>query len=330
MTRKELIIRVTESSDSRLDKYIATQGIDELYSRSLIEKLIAEGDVQVNGSIVKKNFKLSEADEIKILLPVPEPTEIVPQDIPIEIIYEDDYLAVINKPAGLVVHPGSGNKDNTLVNGLVYHFQNSLSEGSERFRPGIVHRLDKDTSGVLIVAKEDRTHSLLQTMFMNKEIKKTYRAVCVGTPKEEGATIEGYIERDPVNPIKMRVSNSGKWCVTHYEILKYYHYFTYLDIDLETGRTHQIRVHLSSINLPILGDRLYNSADTTATRIPSNYRRKLKMLLDKHLPVQALHAYKIAFKHPITEQDMEFTAPLPEYFEYALNWLEENFAITEE
>ncbi len=328
--RRETTIAFEGSNNPRIDKYLATLKHDELYSRSQIEKLIKDGSVTVNGSLVKKNYKLEQNDSIHIVFPIPEPTEVIPQDIPLNIIYEDDYLAVINKPIGLVVHPGTGNRENTLVHGLVHHFKENLSNGSDKLRPGIVHRLDKDTSGVLIVAKEDRTHSLLQTMFMNKEIKKTYRAICVGTPKQSSGTIETFLERDPGNPIKIRTAESGKWSVTHYEILKYFHYFTYLDIDLETGRTHQIRVHLSSLNLPILGDRLYNSAEVTSTRIQPNYRKKLKNLLEKHLPVQALHAYKIAFKHPITGDDMEFKAPLPKHFEYALKWLEENFALDEQ
>ena len=314
----------------RIDKYLASLEVPELYSRTLIESLIGEGKVQVNQENVKKNFKLSNNDIITVELPEPEPTGITPQNIPLDIIFEDEHLAIINKPAGLVVHPGIGNRDNTLVNGLVYHFANNLSDGSQDLRPGIVHRLDKDTSGLLIVAKTNRAQSKLQTMFQNKEITKFYRAIVVGHPKEHEGTIESFIEKVPNNPRKMRVSDKGKWSITHWKVIKYYHFFSYLNINLETGRTHQIRIHFQSKNIPILGDTVYNSVEASAAMLPSHNKKALLSLLNNKLSYQALHAFSLGFDHPITGQSLYFEAPLPDYFENTLKWLEFNFAYEDE
>jgi 23S rRNA pseudouridine1911/1915/1917 synthase len=323
----KLTIIYNDETPIRIDKYISGLNVPELYSRTLIEKLISENKVLVNGKPEKKNYKLVQNDEIIITLPEPEASELRPSDIPLEIIYEDEYLAVINKPSGIVVHPGIGNKENTIANALTYHFKSALSEGTDKFRPGIVHRLDKDTSGLLIIAKDNKTHYLLRNMFQDKKITKYYRAICVGRPKEPTGTIESFIERDKKNPRRMRVSETGRWSITHYEILKYYHFFTYLNINLETGRTHQIRVHLSRANLPIFGDRIYNSLEITASHIPSEKKRALDHFLNHRLPYQALHAFRLEFIHPITGKELILEAPLPPHFKNALKWLDDNFSL---
>jgi 23S rRNA pseudouridine1911/1915/1917 synthase len=318
-------IKYRKKVQSRIDKYLAEAQIKELYSRSFIDKLIATGKICVNGQKVKKSYKLNPEDEIEIEIPAQNPNKVQPQRIPLEFVYEDEYLAVINKPAGIVVHPGAGNPAGTIVNGLVYHFKDELASGYEDLRPGIVHRLDKDTTGLLIVAKDDKTQALLSQLFQEKKIKKTYRAISVGIPTSDAGTISTKLNRSKTNRTKMTVSNTGRQAITHYKVLKKYDFFSYLEIELETGRTHQIRVHFSHINCPILGDPVYSSLKRTLTYLPENLKKKAKYLLANHLQRQALHAFKLQFRHPITKKNLHLEAKLPDDMQYTLQWLQKFF-----
>jgi len=315
----------TKSQPQRLDKFLISSEVAELHSRSYIEKLIAGNLIRVNAKDVKKSYLLQEGDTIGIDIPQKEPAAVIPQDIPLEIIYEDEYLVVIDKQAGITVHPAVGNPAGTLVNALMHHLQGNLSQGSDVLRPGIVHRLDKDTSGLLIVAKDDRTHALLSKMFQEKAVKKTYLAITVGVPKTPEGIIETFIDRSRTDRKKMAVSPTGKTAITHYRVWQDYHYFSVLQIGLETGRTHQIRVHFSHLNCPILGDTTYSGLKQTLSMLPMQYHKKVKFLLANHLQRQALHAWKLQFAHPVTGQELLFEAPLPTDIQYALDWLERNF-----
>ena len=225
----------------------------------------------------------------------------------------------------MTVHPAPGNYTGTLVNALVYHFADSLSSGGDENRPGIVHRLDKDTSGLLIIAKDDKTHSLLSTMFQNREIKKNYKAVVIGNPEPLQDTINAPITRSKTDRKKMTVGEDGRIAITHYDTIESYDYFAFLDINIETGRTHQIRVHFSHINHPVLGDQTYSSLKRTLNMIPANIHKKLRYLLSNHLNRQALHAYRLEFIHPILNKKIELECPLPEDMQYTIEWLERFF-----
>lgn len=311
----------------RLDKYLASLNCDELYSRSLIEKIIKGNNVKVNGMDVKKSYQLLLNDLIDIEFEEDNSSIAMPENIPLNIVYEDDDLAIINKPEGLVVHPGHGNLTGTLVNGLIYHFGDQLSTERGASRVGIVHRIDKGTSGLLIIAKNNLAHVRLSEMFRNREIKKIYKAILVGHPKEESGTIENYLTRSKSNPLKVIVNASGKKAISHYQVEKYYHYFSLVDVELETGRTHQIRVHFSHLNNPVLGDRLYSSVAEVATRIPANFKKRLFNLYDNVLINQALHAHQLEFIHPITNELISVKSELPDYFRKTIAWLESNFSI---
>jgi 23S rRNA pseudouridine1911/1915/1917 synthase len=319
-------IIVKEEKQVRLDKYIISIGLSEVYSRSYVNKLIDEDCVTVNGKIEKKSYKLNQGDEIDIFFPEKKNDfSVEPQDLPIEIIYEDEYLAIVNKPADMPVHPAPGHPKFTLVNAVAYHLQGKLSCGATQYRPGIVHRLDKDTTGLVIIARDDKTHALLSTMFQNREIEKYYLAITTGVPKEGSATIETTIGRSTTDRKKMAVIADGKRAVTHYEIIEYFDFFSLVKVKLETGRTHQIRVHFSYINCPILGDSTYSSLKRTLAVLPENYKKKAKYLLANHLTRQALHAYQLRFIHPITKKEIFAEAPIPEDMNYALDWLRKYF-----
>jgi 23S rRNA pseudouridine1911/1915/1917 synthase len=311
----------------RLDKYLVAVKVPELYSRTFIEKLITDGMVTVNSIPVKKSYQLCIGDEIHICLPEQPTTDITPQDIPLDIVFEDENLAVVNKPAGMIVHPGFGNPDNTLVNAIVFRFGDGLASGSALNRPGIVHRLDKGTSGLMLIAKNDTAQSLLSDMFARRKVKKTYLAITTGIPEPAEDRIESNISRSVSNPRKMSVSNEGRRALTSYKIIRFYHYFALLEINLETGRMHQIRVHLANRNFPVLGDLLYNSIKLVQSNVPENMKRKVYELLTAHLMRQALHAWKLEFEHPFTKTVQTFTAPLPDDIIYTLDWLEQYFAI---
>jgi len=315
-----------ENSKQRIDKYLAYQKIDQLYSRTHIKKLINSGDITVNDKNIKNNYQLEMDDVIIIQIPKPKKVEVIPQNIPLEFLYEDEYLVVVNKPINMAVHPAPGHPQETLVNALMYKLNGKLSLGNHALRPGIVHRLDLDTSGALIVAKDDRTHSLLSKMFQERKIEKIYHAIVVSEPKENSGTIDTFIERSKINRIKMTVSESGKRAITHYKILEYFDIYSYVEIELETGRTHQIRVHFSHINCPILGDETYSTLKRTLNMLPNHYHKKLKHLLANHLKRQALHAYKLRFIHPITKKEIKVIAPIPSDMKYTLEWLRENYA----
>jgi 23S rRNA pseudouridine1911/1915/1917 synthase len=311
----------------RLDKFLVELNIQELYSRSLIEKLIDEDRILVNSIPVKKSYPLKPGDEILLNLPEQVALEAVAQDIPLDVVYEDEDLAIINKAPGMIVHPGFGNPDMTLVNAIMYRFGSELSSGREVNRPGIVHRLDRGTSGLIIIAKNDATQAKLSDMFAARQIKKTYLAITTGVPEPLSGSIETCIARSTRNPRMMVVADEGRWSLTHYQTLKTWHYFALLKVNLETGRMHQIRVHFSHIHYPILGDLLYNTRRYVHSILPQNMKRKATELLTTHLLRQALHAWKLEFTHPISGKAISATADLPDDMKYTLNWLEEYFAI---
>jgi len=314
----------------RLDKFLAEADIPQLYSRTFIERLIADKLVLVNNQAARKSLLLKNGDEITVQLPDPSPVEIIPQDIPLSIIFEDEFLAVINKPAGLVVHPGFGNPDNTLVNAIVHRYGETLKDSKNLSRPGIVHRLDKGTSGLMLIAKDDKTQSQLSHLFSQRQVKKTYLAIATGIPNPPEDTVETLIARSVSNPLKMSVANTGRRAVTHFKVIHYFLCFALLEVVLETGRMHQIRVHLAHRHNPVLGDTLYNSIKNVQNFVPENLKKKAADLLSNHLKRQALHAWKLEFIHPCTGQELSFTAPLPQDFLYTLDWLQQYFAIDNE
>ncbi len=280
----------------RIDRYLAEKNTD--LSRSYIQKLLKNQEISVNGIPVKANYKVQQEDQI--LLTVPELTEpdILPEDIPLDILYEDEDLMVVNKPKGMVVHPSAGHLSGTLVNAILYHCQGHLSGINGIMRPGIVHRIDMDTTGAILVCKSDFAHRDLAEQLKEHSIKRRYRAIVSGNLKEDTGRIEGPIGRHPIDRKKMAINyKNGKDAVTHYQVLERFGNATYVECRLETGRTHQIRVHMASKGHPLLGDQVYGSA-----RNPY------------HLQGQALHAMILGFVHPRTGEYMEFEAPLPEYF----------------
>lgn len=285
-----------EESGLRIDRYLAEKNTD--LSRSYIQKLLKNQEISVNGIPVKANYKVQQEDQI--LLTVPELTEpdILPEDIPLDILYEDEDLMVVNKPKGMVVHPSAGHLSGTLVNAILYHCQGHLSGINGIMRPGIVHRIDMDTTGAILVCKSDFAHKDLAEQLKEHSIKRRYRAIVSGNLKEDTGRIEGPIGRHPIDRKKMAINyKNGKDAVTHYQVLERFGNATYVECRLETGRTHQIRVHMASKGHPLLGDQVYGSA-----RNPY------------HLQGQALHAMILGFVHPRTGEYMEFEAPLPEYF----------------
>lgn len=293
-----------EEEGKRIDVYLAEKCKD--FSRSTIQRLVEEENIQLNGKRVKVSYKVQEGDKIEVQNPEPKETELKAQDIPIEIVYEDDSIIVVNKPKGLVVHPANGNPDGTLVNAIMAICKDSLSGIGGEIRPGIVHRLDKDTSGLLIVAKTDKAHVNLSEQIKNREVKKTYIALVRGNVRENEATIDMPIGRSKKDRKKMAVTKDGKNAVTHFKVLKRYDGYTLLKVNIETGRTHQIRVHLSEIGYPVVGDMVY-----------SNGKNKFGV------NGQCLHAAELDFKHPITGSKIHLEAKLPEYFENILRSLEE-------
>lgn len=306
MPEIELTCESTESNKNRLDQYL-TANIEEL-TRARIQKLIDEGMVTVNGTIARASLKLKKGDKIILTMPPPEILEAGAEDIPVAIVFEDENLIVINKPAGMVVHPGAGVHSGTLVNALLHHCRGSLSSIGGVIRPGIVHRLDKDTSGLIVVAKNDNAHQKLAAQLKEKTARRTYIALVEGQPKEAEGTVTAPIGRHPVKRKEMAIVENGRNAVTHFKALKYFQRFTLMECSLETGRTHQIRVHMASLNLPVAGDIVYNRK-TSGTL---EGRHKLG------LSGQALHAAKLSFTHPVTGLLLEFQAELPQDFERLL------------
>ena len=294
-----------ESDGQRLDKFLA-----QIYggqSRSFFQKLIRSGNAKINHQTASKNSILLESgDLVTIEIPEARSVEICPENIPLDILYEDDQLLVVNKPKGMVVHPSAGHYSGTLVNALMYHCRDNLSGINGVLRPGIVHRIDMDTTGSLVVCKTDTAHQSLAEQLKVHSITRRYRAIVHGNIKEDTGTVEGSIGRHPVERKKMAVNvRGGKEAVTHFKVLERFGSYTYVECQLETGRTHQIRVHMSSIGHPLLGDALYGPKKCP---FPS-------------LQGQTLHAMVLGFQHPVSGEYMEFTAPLPEYFEKLLEKL---------
>lgn len=292
-----------EQVNLRIDKYLS----DELEgtSRSYIQKLMENGDITVNGKRVKSNYKVKVSDFIQVTLPDPEELNLEPENIPLSILYEDEHLLVVDKPKGMVVHPAAGHFTGTLVHALLYHCKDQLSGINGVTRPGIVHRIDQNTTGALVICKTDVAHRNLAEQLKVHSITRRYRAIVCGNVKEDSGTIHTTIGRDPKDRKKMAPNvQNGKDAITHYKVLERFGNYTYMEFKLETGRTHQIRVHMKSIGHPILGDDIYGPA-----KCPFK------------LEGQTLHAMILGFIHPITGSYMEFSAPLPEYFDRLLTKL---------
>ena len=287
----------------RLDKVVSN--LEQEISRETIQRMIKTGKILVNNKQEKASFKTTVGDVITLEEEIPEEVELKPQEMPLDIIYEDDDMLVINKEKGIVVHPGNGNPDGTLANAVMAKCKGSLSGIGGKIRPGIVHRIDKDTSGLIIVAKNDTAHINLSKQIQDRKVKKTYIALVRGVIKENEATINMPIGRSSKDRKKMAVTKDGKEAITHFKVLKRYNGFTLLEVKIETGRTHQIRVHLSEIGYPIVGDEVYSNGKN-----PFGVKG------------QMLHAEKLDLKHPRTGKDLTFEAPVPKYFANIINQLE--------
>ncbi|MFC1539591.1 RluA family pseudouridine synthase [Candidatus Latescibacterota bacterium] len=297
-----------ESSGTRLDVFLAEYtGL----SRSQIKNLISGGHSEIeNGKPPKPSYQVEAGDIIKIAIPELEEPNFLPENIPLDIVYEDNHIAVVNKPSGMVVHPGRGNVSGTMASGLLYHFK-SLSEVGEKFRPGIIHRIDMDTSGLLVVALSIYTHGILSKMIQKREIKRMYTAVVWGHPDPEEGTIDAPIGRHPVKGILRAVIPSGRNAVTHYKLTERFEFLSKLSITLETGRTHQIRVHLAHIGHHVFGDPNYGGREERLKGFSPEIRltaKKLLTIIDR----QALHAERLEFMHPVTGQELSFKAPIPD------------------
>lgn len=310
MAESRYHFQVTEEyEEERIDKYISML-IDSL-SRSFIQKLLRDGVVLVNQNPVKPNFRLKEGDEVCFTLPDAAEPDIRPENIPLEILYEDEDLLVVNKPKGMVVHPAAGHYSHTLVNALMYHCRDSLSGINGVMRPGIVHRIDRDTTGSILVCKNDSAHLSIAAQLKEHSIVRRYRAVVYGVIDQEDGTVSLPIGRDPSDRKRMAAGvRNGKEAVTHYHVLKRFQKYTYIECRLETGRTHQIRVHMEAIGHPLLGDEVYRR------NLPGNGKPPCQ------LQGQTLHAMILGFQHPRTGEYIETTAPLPEYFVHLLDILE--------
>ena len=294
-----------ENVGNRIDSFIPI--VQKDISRSMVQKLIEQNDIKVNGKKTKHSYKLKLNDEIEIIIPEAKEIDLKAQDIPLDVIYEDNDIIVINKTKGMVVHPANGNPDGTLVNAVMNLCKDSLSGIGGEIRPGIVHRLDKDTSGAIIVAKNDKAHIALSEQLKNHKVKKTYLALVRGIIKENEATINMPIARSKKDRKKMDVDKDGKEAITHFKVLgRYKNKYTLLQINLETGRTHQIRVHLSHIGYPIIGDEVYSNGKN-----------------EWNVSGQCLHAWKLEFKHPITGKKISLEAEIPEYLKNIIKELEE-------
>ena len=280
----------------RIDKCLAELLTD--FSRSYIAKLMEEGQITVNSKAIKANYKLRDGDNIEIIVPEPEELEILPENIPLDIVYEDDDILIVNKPKGMVVHPAPGHSSGTLVNAIMYHCKDSLSTINGVLRPGIVHRIDMDTTGLLMVCKNDVAHRVMSDKFKIHDITRVYTAICYNHFTDVEGTVDKPIARHKIDRKKMSIDPNGRRAVTHYKVVEELsNNFSLIECRLETGRTHQIRVHMASINHPLLGDEVYG---------PKNKPFKTEG--------QVLHAGVLGFEHPITGEYMEFKAELPEYF----------------
>ena len=302
--RFEITDELEYLQEERIDKALSV--LVDSVSRSFVQKLIREGAVFVGEKTVKANYRLRIDDVVSFELPENEEPDILPEDIPLSILYEDEDILVVDKPKGMVVHPAAGHYSGTLVNAVMYHCGNSLSGINGVMRPGIVHRIDRDTTGSLVICKNDMAHRALAEQFKVHSITRKYRAICMGVLKEDEGTIHKPLARDPKDRKRMAVTmkGNGKDAVTRYRVLERFRNHTYIECELETGRTHQIRVHMASIGHPLLGDEVYGSGKNAY-----------------HLEGQTLHAWKLGFLHPRTLEHVEFDAPLPEYFQKLLQIL---------
>ena len=295
-------------SGERLDLYVSTR---EKLTRSAAQKLIEGGLVTVNGKAVAKNYRLRDGDEVEVEYPEPVPDDAIPEDIPIEIMYEDSELLIVNKAKGMVVHPAPGHPDGTLVNALMYRCADSLSAINGVIRPGIVHRLDKDTGGLLLVAKNDAAHLFLAAQLKEHKADRVYHAITVGSPKNDEGTVNAPLGRCPGDRKKMAIVADGREAVTHYRVLRRFSGFCHVELRLETGRTHQIRVHMASIGHPLLGDTVYGGGHTPFEK------RNASILAG-----QCLYAKAIGFVHPTSGEKMYFEHELPDWFSEMLKKLE--------
>ena len=301
---QKLIQASAEHSGIRIDRFLSEQ-LPE-HSRSYIQKLIKDGQVSIEGKAVKSNYKITVSEEITLLIPDQVIPDILPEDIPLDILYEDQDLIVINKPKGMVVHPAAGHYSGTLVNALMYHCKDDLSGINGVMRPGIVHRIDRNTTGSLLVCKNDFAHNAIAEQLKVHSITRKYRAIVHGNLKNDQGTVDAPIGRHPIDRKKMAIEpRNGRDAITHYRVLERFGNYTYIECQLETGRTHQIRVHMSSIHHPIVGDDVYGPAKCPFSGLQG----------------QTLHAQVLGFIHPRTGEYMEFSAPLPEYFENLLTKL---------
>ncbi|MFA7361415.1 MAG: RluA family pseudouridine synthase [Candidatus Kapaibacterium sp.] len=309
----------------RLDKYITV--FVENATRTKVQKAINRGNVLVNGNFVKSNYILKPYDEIEIELPVPEKQDILPENISLDIVFEDQYLMIVNKPAGMVTHPAYKNYSGTLVNAIMY-YADSKKENLSRMngfeRAGIVHRLDKDTSGLLVIAKDEVTHSKLSDLFMKHDIEREYQAIIWGNLKKKKGIIESRLARDKRDRKKVAVlkdeEEGGKIAITMYEVLKEYEFLSLIKLNLKTGRTHQIRVHLANDGHPVFGDETYGGRVPHSVNLNANIRAQIKNLLED-MPRQALHAKVLGFIHPRTKDNLHFEAELPADMMKILNQL---------
>ena len=291
-----ILLRASEESkNQRVDAFLASS-LDGL-TRSQATRLIESGEVAVNGRAVSKSYKLAGGEDIAVTLPEPEPVEAVPQDIPLDVVYEDADVIVVNKPSGMVVHPAPGHPDGTLVNALLYHCAGTLSGIGGALRPGIVHRIDRDTSGLIIAAKNDAAHQYLSAQLADHTLARTYECIVVGALREDRGTVDAPIARHPTDRKRMAVVAGGREAVTHWEVIARYPGYTHVRCRLETGRTHQIRVHMAYIGHPILGDTVYGAKK----EVPG-------------LTGQCLHAVGLRFLHPRTHEVVELSCPLPDEF----------------
>ena len=298
-----ILTRTADQSGERADAFLA-RTVEEL-TRSAAQRLLEDGAVTLNGRPLKKNYKTTPGDVLEVMLPDPEPVDVVPQNIPLDVVYEDSDVIVINKPVGMVVHPAPGHPDGTLVNALLYHCGDTLSGINGELRPGIVHRIDRDTSGLIIAAKNDKSHLALAEQLQDHSLARVYEAIAVGGFREDSGTVNTPIGRHPVDRKRMAIDpRNGRHAVTHWSVLERFSGYTHIQCRLETGRTHQIRVHMASISHPLLGDVVYGNKKPYAG-----------------LAGQCLHARKLKFIHPSTKQLVEVECPLPDWFENTLKKL---------
>ena len=305
---QDFLIVSKEDENERVDKFLATRFPD--FTRSFIQKAIKNGQIKLNGKDFKSNYKLKLDDKIEINIEDPIELEIEPEDIPLDILYEDDDVLIVNKPKNMVVHPSAGHFSHTLVNAIMFHCKDSLSGINGIIRPGIVHRIDMNTTGSLIICKNDVSHTKIAEQIKEHSVNRIYVGLVYGRLANDEGTVEGPIGRNPSDRKKMAINyKNGKPAITHYKVLERFNEYTFVKFKLETGRTHQIRVHMASIGHPLVGDDIYSN------------NKKCKF---KHLEGQCLHARTIGFIHPTLNQYVEFQAPIPEYLDKLLNKLRIN------